>query len=477
MTNDLRHHLRSIATLSGVLTVLTLASTHQTPSITQSVYMEAWSARVGSSHSFTAASRRFDAGKTLEERIAKRLQHRLRKKGNRRAPPISNLIAAVETRQFLLGRTIDVEFETEEGSVSDIWTVSAQRYPLWVHGAFNSFDGTFSVKPERIRQTLETEQVLSLNPPQHAVLRSIEWKTEEGSVSRAQIEGIAKPGYLPDLDRASREIANAFVSEADTLTVPIKKHDGRIINMTGRDLGDLRLWATGRSNYKGSTYARSKNVQKALNQHVTNTVVAPGETFAFNDTLDGAVSVGNGWHMAKVIFNGGDLEYAPGGGICQASTTVYRAIVNAGFPVLARRAHSIYVSYYKEYGVGIDATIYPGTQDLVFENDSKNHLLIQSYNDGDDAYVNIYGTPDGRTVALNGPFFQATAPAGFTYRGRGLHKNEIGWSQTVTYPNGEERTTTIGSRYKTLPQHLVSEYPPEEQVHAAAPEPLASVAN
>ncbi|MDP7477109.1 MAG: VanW family protein, partial [Candidatus Peribacteraceae bacterium] len=182
--------------------------------------------------------------------------------------------------------------------------------------------------------------------------------------------------------------------------------------------------------------------------------------------------------MAKVIFNGGDLEFAPGGGICQASTTVYRAIVNAGFPVMERRAHSLYVSYYKKHGVGIDATIYPGSQDLVFLNDSDSPLIIQAYNDGTDATVNIYGSPDGRSVELNGPYFASTAPDGYLYKGRRIMETEIVWSQQVTYPDGSKKDYQIGSRYKTLPKSVAVEFETEQNVFTAAPpEPLASARN
>ena len=355
-----------------------------------------------------------------------------------------------------------------------VWSVSAHRYPLWLQPAFSLRDAKFVLSAEQIAKTIEQEEVLKLDPPVHGILRSVQWKENEKSVSRGEIEGTARGGYLPNYERIAASVAKSMHEDIEKISVPLEKQNGRIINLTGQNLGDLSLWATGRSNYRGSTLARKHNVQKALNEHVHNTVVAPGEMFSFNSTLDGPVSVSNGWRMAKVIFNGGDLEPAPGGGICQASTTVFRSIVNAGFPVVDRRAHSLYVSYYKQHGVGIDATIYPGSQDLVFLNDTDNHIVIQAYNEGDDAYVNIYGTPDGRSVELKGPYFASTAPSGFTYRGRRMSQNEIVWVQQVRYPNGAVKEYEIGSRYKELPQSIAREYAiPETTVHTSAP--LASL--
>lgn len=435
---------------------------------------DSWTAKLGSQLSFTRMQRR-QYPNSPEHRIAQRLQHRLRKRGTRAAPSINVLAEAVRSRKHLFSKHIAVNFETDESTEHEPWNVSAHRYPLWVSPSFTMNDAKFVMNPDQIKKSFEDESVLTVNPPVHAILRSITVKEDDKSVSRAEIEGTARSGYLPNTDLIASSVAKSFHTDLEEISIPIEKEEGRIINMTDLDLGNLQLWASGKSDYRGSTYARQHNVQKALNEHVQNTIVAPGDTYSFNSTLNGPVSVANGWRMAKVIFNGGDLEPAPGGGICQASTTVFRAIVNAGFPVMDRRAHSIYVSYYKKHGVGIDATIYPGSQDLTFLNDSEDYLVIQSYNDGSEAYVNIYGTPDNRTVALEGPYFTSTAPNGFSYKGRGIHKNEIVWVQHVQYPDGESREYQIGSRYKTLPQSLASEYEPQQTIHTSAP--LAKIDN
>ncbi len=464
---QLKDHKRSIATITGVLAIASFVAINQGTPLSMDLN-NGWLAQVNTNRSFQRMQRKKYQSKP-NHRIAQRLQNRLRKRGSRAVPSVNVLAEAVESRQRLLRKNISVHFATDDNPDHTVWDVSASRYPLWLRPSFTMNDAKFVMNPDQIIKSFNDESIVTVNPPVHAILRSITYKEGEKDVSRAEIEGTARSGYLPDEDVIAGSIAKAFHTDLEEISVPLIKEEGRVINMTDINLGNLQLWATGRSNYRGSTYARSYNVQKALNEHVQNTVVAPGDTYSFNSTLDGPVSVGNGWRMAKVIFNGGDLEPAPGGGICQASTTVFRAIVNAGFPVIDRRSHSLYVSYYKKHGVGIDATIYPGSQDLSFLNDSENYLVIQSYNDGSDAYVNIYGTPDNRTVSLEGPYFTATAPDGFSYRGRGIHKNEIVWVQNVQYPDGESREYQIGSRYKTLPQSLASEYEPAERIYTSAP--------
>jgi vancomycin resistance protein YoaR len=232
---------------------------------------------------------------------------------------------------------------------------------------------------------------------------------------------------------------------------------GAIINQSGLDLGELTLIGSGNSNFAGSPAGRVFNLRKALREHINNVVVLPGEEFSFNATLGGPVSERRGWQLAKVI-SAGELVMEPGGGICQTSTTLYRSILQAGLPVGKRKSHSMYVSYYEKGGVGLDATIYYGQQDLTFTNDTGNPVVIQSFDEGDDAFVYLYGTPDGRVSSMEGPYFSGNAPEEFRSRGRTIKSNEIGWLQHIEYPNGITEMQPILSSYKTLPRSIVYKY-------------------
>jgi vancomycin resistance protein YoaR len=161
--------------------------------------------------------------------------------------------------------------------------------------------------------------------------------------------------------------------------------------------------------------------------------------------------------MALGIFGGEDLRPVLGGGICQVATTVYRAAVHAGLPITKRANHSLFVTYYEKYGVGLDATIYPGEQDFTFFNDSPHYLLLQAYAEGDEAVVNVYGTPDGRSVALDGPFLSSNAPD-LMIKDRPIKINEIAWKRSVTYTDGRTAEEVLLSRYKAVPKRLKAEY-------------------
>ena len=132
-------------------------------------------------------------------------------------------------------------------------------------------------------------------------------------------------------------------------------------------------------------------------------LVAPGEEFSFNKAL-GDVSAGTGYQQAYVI-KGGRTVLGDGGGVCQVSTTLFRALLNAGLPITERRAHSYRVGYYEQgFPPGLDATVYYPTTDLKFKNDTSNHILIQSRVEGVKLIFDIYGPDDGRKVVMEGPF-------------------------------------------------------------------------
>jgi vancomycin resistance protein YoaR len=142
----------------------------------------------------------------------------------------------------------------------------------------------------------------------------------------------------------------------------------------------------------GGIANRIHNVQlvaSLLDDHL----IAPGETFSFNDTT-GERNAAKGFLEAPVIING-ELETGLGGGVCQVSTTVFNAAYEAGLPIKERTNHALYISHYP---LGRDATVnYPDT-DLKFTNDSGHWLWLRTFVDGGSLTVNLYGTPLHRKV-------------------------------------------------------------------------------
>lgn len=396
---------------------------------------------------------KFDS-ETLQQRVAKRLQHRLYAQG-KESPPLEKLTEAIDLRQKLLSQSIRADVRTPEGSQHSVWDISLHAYPQWIRPEFSLMTATYWLDADEIAKTIQAELLPNIHPPEN---REVTGLTLEKGVTRIASTGVAKSGQTLDISVVATHVQDSLLAEESNLTIQLSEESGKLLNATEIDLGKMELLASGRSDFTGSTYSRAFNVKKALNEHVNNMYVAPGETFSFNGTLGGPVTESRGWRMAKVIFGGSELRPAPGGGICQASTTVYRAAILAGFPVVERRSHSLYVTYYKKYGVGIDATIFPGVQDLTFINDTGFPVIIQAYNDGNEAYVNFYGTSDGRKVHLEGPYFSTSYPDSLYIDGRRVARNEVVWMQTVEYSDGRKEENIIVSRYQELPSYVRTEF-------------------
>jgi vancomycin resistance protein YoaR len=141
-------------------------------------------------------------------------------------------------------------------------------------------------------------------------------------------------------------------------------------------------------------------------------LIKPGEEFSFDKAV-GDVSSLTGYKQAYVIQNGRTV-LGDGGGVCQVSTTFFRAILDAGYPITERNPHAYRVHYYEEdSGPGIDAAIYTPTVDLKFKNDSGHYLLVQSYIDTEEMRLTfeLYGTKDGREVTIGKPVILSQSPA------------------------------------------------------------------
>ncbi len=180
--------------------------------------------------------------------------------------------------------------------------------------------------------------------------------------------------------------------------------------------GIKELIGEGHSKFVGSTASRVHNVGLASSR-VTGILVAPGEIFSFNKTV-GEVSKKTGYQSAYVI-SGGRTVLGDGGGLCQVSTTLFRAALDAGLKIVARSPHSYRVSYYEQdSGPGIDATVYSPSVDLKFQNDTENYILIVSEFNKEKSTLkySIYGTKDGREVEMSDPkILSRTAPPATIY--------------------------------------------------------------
>lgn len=159
--------------------------------------------------------------------------------------------------------------------------------------------------------------------------------------------------------------------------------------------------ALGSSNYTGSITSRVHNLLLAASKF-DGVIIRPGEEFSFNKLI-GDISVGTGYQQAYVIKNGRTV-LGDGGGVCQVSTTMFRAALNAGLPITERNPHAYRVSYYEQdSSAGFDASIYTPSVDLRFKNDMNTAILIRLIHDQNTRTLQfaLYGKKDGRKIEIS----------------------------------------------------------------------------
>lgn len=217
------------------------------------------------------------------------------------------------------------------------------------------------------------------------------------------------------LSEKIKDSANNMMStdtQSTQIDIPVVKTSPKIKNEDVNNLGIKTLLGKGFSNFKGSIPNRIHNVNLAQSKF-KGILVPPNEVVSFNDVL-GDVSAYTGYKTAYVIKDGKTV-LGDGGGVCQVSTTLFRAVLAAGLPVVERRAHAYRVGYYEQgFGPGLDATVYSPTTDFKFKNDSPAYLLIQPTIDLNNLTLSfeIYGTSDGRIATVSKPVISSSsAPA------------------------------------------------------------------
>jgi vancomycin resistance protein YoaR len=206
-------------------------------------------------------------------------------------------------------------------------------------------------------------------------------------------------------DPVNRTVPLAFDYE------PAQYHNA----VTAAELGISELVSEGISYYTGSTEARRTNISQAVSRF-DGLIIAPGEEFSFNQYV-GDISPEEGFVEGFVIM-GDQTVRGVGGGVCQVSTTVFRAAFYAGFPITERFAHGYRVGYYEDSieGVGMDAAIYTPDLDFRFLNDTPYHLLIQAFVNpaNNSVHFQFYSTNPGRQVVREATEIAAVQPPAAT---------------------------------------------------------------
>ncbi len=219
----------------------------------------------------------------------------------------------------------------------------------------------------------------------------------------------SQEGRKLDLDKTYQALSDVVSGQGSkNINLPVAVVKPKIQTADVNSLGIKELIGRGISNFAGSIPNRIYNVNLTAAK-INGVLIPPGETFSFNQTV-GDISSATGFKQAYVIKEGRTV-LDDGGGVCQDSTTLFRAVLNAGLPIVKRTAHAYRVGYYEQgFPPGLDATVFYPSVDFQFKNDTPSHILIQSYTNGLTLYVDLYGTSDGRLSSLTTPVVTNQTP-------------------------------------------------------------------
>lgn len=193
------------------------------------------------------------------------------------------------------------------------------------------------------------------------------------------------------------------------------------------------LAGTYTTSFSGSSSNRINNIQVAADR-INNMVIAPGQEVSFSQTILPRTAA-NGYKKGGA-YVGGKVVSVTGGGICQVSSTLYAALMNAGVTVTERHPHSMTVGYIP---LGMDATIAGTSKDLKFRNNYNMPVYIQTAVEGSNVTVNVYVSP----VSLGGRSYQ------FWSNKTGVRSAD---SYLTSYLNGVEVGTSFIATSRYMPK-------------------------
>ena len=197
-----------------------------------------------------------------------------------------------------------------------------------------------------------------------------------------------------------------------------------------------------------STNNENGNLNMKLAMDYCNgTTIGPGETFSFNTIVGDSTNNSRGFVKAGVIVNG-TLQDDYGGGICQASTTIYGAVIRSDLTIVERNNHMWPSTYVP---IGQDAAIDYGIQDFQFRNDTKYPIYLECSMDGTRLTATVYGHQSSEydtieitseqtgTIPVPNPTYQEdkSLKKGTIETTRTAREGQTASAQQIFYKNGQ----------------------------------------
>lgn len=242
---------------------------------------------------------------------------------------------------------------------------------------------------------------------QRGTLPRVNWTTEQGPM----IFQPGQPGIGLNMPLALHQIDAALRGGSRTITLGMTAIPPPISEANLATLNLQEALGVGVSSFRGSEAYRVTNIREGA-RRMHGILIPPGDEFTFNGVL-GTVDGSTGF-VPGAIIKQDRIQQEWGGGLCQVSTTMFRAAFWSGLPITERHEHSFRIPWYEELGEppGFDAAIYTGWHDLRFVNDTGQWLLTQTWVDlnRQRLFISLYGPPSNRTITIGHQVLATTPP-------------------------------------------------------------------
>ena len=222
------------------------------------------------------------------------------------------------------------------------------------------------------------------------------------TAEKPELKNDSKLGYQLDVDAFKSQVEDLLENGEDNQAVALTVNTLRPSIDSSTAEGGLQLvveWSTDTSK---SSKKRLENVALALSRF-NGMALYPGTTVSFNQVV-GKRTVENGFNEAPE-YNGTTVLTGIGGGTCQASSTLYGALLKLNLQIDKRGNHSMTVGYTKP---SFDAVVSDSGRDLVFTNNTSHVYYFYTSVDSEKATVRVYGAPLEYRIELESVVTQQT---------------------------------------------------------------------
>lgn len=366
-------------------------------------------------------------------------------------------------------------------SLTSAWPIAQQKIgqPIVLTWQDKKFELTtkdllawIKVEPKGARLSVEVNQA-AIAQSVEGVAKKINRTAKDARLKltdgKVEVFEPSSVGYQLDQAQTIKLITATLAGQGDrTINLSVQEKPPSITTAQINDLGINELIGKATTSFAGSPDNRKHNIGNGA--RILNGILIPpdGEfsTLAALGQIDDIAGF-----LPELVIKENRTIPEFGGGLCQVSTTLFRAALNSGLPITERRNHSWRIAYYERgVGPGLDATVYAPAPDLKFKNDHPGWILIQGSVKGNEISFGFYGTKDGRRVMIEGPkLLSSTKPPSPVYletadlpkgETKQVEKPHPGGATTATYivyhGDGSERHRQVfRSSYKAVPARFL----------------------